>query len=472
MNAPTRHRALTGSALAAVTAVAVALGMLTLGGVIRAQSGTGDRWQATWMTAEVGRPQTPPPPAPALAPFMANTRCPAAPAPAPVAPPAGQTFAPPPFTQFTNQTLRQVVHSSIGGSKARVVLSNAYGTATVMIGAASVALRDKEGSIQAASSRTLTFSGKPTMTIPANAVVYSDPVNLPVPQGSDLAIDLYLPGTTSTAVAITMHNGAVQTNYISETGNHAGKATLPTVGKIQNWFLLSRVDVVAPDATGGVVAFGDSITDGFRSTTDTNNRWPDHLARRFAAQGIKMGVLNAGIGGNRVLSEAILPAGFDVRAVGAGINALARFERHVLAVPGVTHVIVLEGINDIGGARQNPTPTAEDLIAGHRQLIEQAHAHGLKIYGATLTPFWGAAYYTDVGEAKRQALNEWIRTGKAYDAVIDFDKATRDPSDPKKFLEKYDSCDYLHPGDAGYKAMADAIDLALFRTSTTRTSSR
>jgi lysophospholipase L1-like esterase len=297
-------------------------------------------------------------------------------------------------------------------------------------------------------------------------------VNLSIPQMADLAIDLYLPGTTNTPATVTMHNGAQQTNYISETGNHVGKATLPTAGKIQSWFLLSRVDVVTPDAVGAVVAFGDSITDGFRSTSDTNNRWPDHLARRLSAQGLKMGVLNAGIGGNRVVSEAILPPGFDTRAVGAGINALARFEHHVLAQAGVTHVIVMEGINDIGNARQNPTPTAADLIAGHRQLIEQAHVRGLKIYGATLTPFWGAAYYTEVGEAKRQALNEWIRSGKAYDGVIDFDKATRDPSDPKKFLAAYDSCDYLHPSDAGYKAMADAIDLALFRTGpASRTSS-
>ena len=177
------------------------------------------------------------------------------------------------------------------------------------------------------------------------------------------------------------------------------------------------MDVVAPDTIGAVVAFGDSITDGARSTADTNNRWPDHLAERLLSQGIKMGVLNAGIGGNRVLSEASVPPGVDARAVGAGINALARFERHVLSLPGITHVIVLEGINDIGNARQNPTPTAEDLIAGHKQLIAQAHARGLKIFGATLTPFWGAAYYTEAGEAKRQALNDWIRTSKAYDGV-------------------------------------------------------
>jgi lysophospholipase L1-like esterase len=428
-----------------------------------AQSGRSERWVGTWATAEVGRPQNPipPTPGPPLAPFMVNTRCGVPPAPA-VAPPAGQTFAPPPYMHFTNQTLRQIVRTSIGGSKARVVLTNAYGTAPVTIGAAHIALRDKDSRIQG-SGRALTFSGRPTITIPANAIVYSDPVELTVPQLGDLAIDLYLPGTTNSPATVTMHGGALQTNYISETGNHSGHTTFPVTARTQSWFLLSRVDLVAPDAAGAVVAFGDSITDGARSTADTNNRWPDHLARRLLSAGIKMGVLNAGIGGNRVLSEAPVPPGTDVRAVGAGINAIARFERHVLSQAGVTHVIVLEGINDIGNARQNPTPTAEDLIAGHKQLIEQAHARGLKIYGATLTPFWGAAYFTEAGEAKRQALNDWIRNGKAYDGVIDFDKATRDPGDPKKFLEKYDSCDYLHPGDAGYQAMGEAIDLSLFR---------
>jgi lysophospholipase L1-like esterase len=437
-----------------------------------AQSGAADRWVGTWATAEVGRPQNPVPAAgPPLRPFMVNARCPA-PATPPVAPPPGQTFAPPPYIHFTNQTLRQIVHTSIGGSKARVVLSNAYGTAPLTIGAAYIALRDKQAAIETASGRPLTFSGKPTITIPANAVMYSDPVNLAVPQMADLAIDLYLPGTTNTSATLTMHGGAFQTSYISETGNHAGTAMFPQVGTTRSWFLLSRVDVVAPDATGAIVAFGDSITDGAQSTADTNSRWPDHLARRLISQGVKMAVLNAGIGGNRVLSEAAVPAGIDGRAVGAGINALARFERHVLSLSGVTHVIVLEGINDIGNARENPTPTAEDLIAAHKQLIEQAHARGLRIFGATLTPFWGAAYYTEVGEAKRQALNDWIRTGKAYDGVIDFDKATRDPSDPKKLLAQYDSCDYLHPSDAGYKAMGEAIDLSLFKPARSTASSR
>ena len=421
-----------------------------------------DRWVGTWSTAEVGRPQSPLPPAPLFPPFMVN-QCPLLPAPAAATPPPGQTFAPLPFVHFTNQTLRQIVHTSIGGIKVRVLISNAYGSAPVTIGAGHIALREKGGSILATSGGTLTFSGRATMTIPAGATVYSDPVNLTLPAMADLAIDLYLPGDTSAATMFTTHNGAFQTNYISETGNYVGRTTLPNAAKIQNWFLLSRVEAVASDAAGAIVAFGDSITDGTRSTPDTNNRWPDHLAGRLLGQGLKLAVLNAAIAGNRILSEATVPPSVDVRAVAQGVNALARFEHHALSQPGITHIIVLEGINDIGIARQNPTPTAEDLIAGHKQLIEQVHTRGLKIFGATLTPFYGAAYYTEVGETKRQALNEWIRTGNAYDAVIDFDKATRDPGNPKMFLPQYDSCDHLHPNDAGYKAMADAIDLSLFR---------
>jgi hypothetical protein len=207
---------------------------------------------------------------------------------------------------------------------------------------------------------------------------------------SDLAIDLFLPETTDTPSPLTMHNTAVQTSYVSEPGNHAGAAALPTARTTSNWFLLHRVDVAAPSWVGGLVAFGDSITDGTRSTADANNRWPDHLLRRLLAQTppLPMGLMNAGIAGNRVLSEGNFQS---------GINALARFEEHVASLPGATHIVFLEGINDIGQARENPRPSAEDVIAGHKQIIAMAHARGLKIFGATLTPFFGAAYYTEAG---------------------------------------------------------------------------
>ena len=439
------------------TLIALTLATVALAPATHAQSS--ERWVGTWATALIGRPQTPPPPnPPGPAPFMRNA-CPAPPPPAAspsVTPPAGTTFAAPPFTHFTNQTLRQIVRATIGGSRVRVILSNAFGTAPLTIGAAHIALRDKDDAIQPSRGHPLTFSGRPSVTIPALGIIYSDPVTLDLPALSDVAIDVYLPGTTNVPSPLTMHTSAFQTTYISETGNHAGAPDFPTVATARSWFLLSRVEVDAPDARGAIVTFGDSITDGAASTPDTNSRWPDVLARRLLASPAprKLGILNAGIGGNRVLSEG---------TYGSGINAIARFDIDALSHPGVTHVIVMEGINDIGNARQNPTPTAQDLIAAHKQLITRARARGVKIIGATLTPFWGAAYYTEIGEAKRHALNEWIRTSKSYDGVIDFDRATRDPADPKKLLAAYDSCDHLHPSDAGYKAMAEAVDLTLFQ---------
>jgi lysophospholipase L1-like esterase len=374
---------------------------------------------------------------------------------------------------FNNQTLRQIVHVSIGGERVRAVFSNTFGTAPLGIGAAHIGLRDKDASIVGQSDRVLTFSGSPKATIPAGAMLVSDPVNLTVPALADLAIDLYLPDdVAATNSPVTMHAAAWQTNYVSPPGNFAGVAVLPVqattgflrVGGVPSstWFFLARVEVMAAEQTGAIVTLGDSITDGTQSGNDTNNRWPDHLARRFAQQNIKMGILNVGIGGNRVLTD------------GAGLNALARLERDVLAQTGVTHVIVLEGINDIGQARQNPYPSAADIIAGHRQIIERAHARGLKIYGATLTPFEGANYWTPEGEAKRQALNQWIRTSKMYDAVIDFEAAVRDPNQPTKLLPQYDPGDHLHTNAGGYQAMANAIDLALFQPTqpTARTASR
>jgi len=426
-----------------LVAIAVAA-MLLVNSHIAAQTGSpSGHWVGTWATAEVGRPQTPPP-APAAAAQALQGQ--------PATPPA----PPAPFLHFNNQTLRQIVRTSIGGNRARVVLSNTFGTAPLTIGAAHVALRDQESAIAPGSDRALTFSGRPTITIPSGAVVYSDPVDLTIPALADVAVDLYLPGTTNTPSPVTMHNGARQTSYISQTGNHVGIPALPVVATTQSWFILTRVEVMAPEQVGAIVAFGDSITDGAASTSDMNKRWPNRLAERLMAQpgNAKMGVLNAGIGGNRVLSEG----NFN-----AGLNALARFERDALGQSGVTHVIVLEGINGISNARQNPTPTAEDIIAIHKQLIERARTRGVKVFGATLTPNEGCGCFTREGEAKRQAINQWIRTGKAYDGVIDFDAITRDPAQLGKFLPAYDSGDHLHPSDAGYQAMGDGIDLALFK---------
>ena len=281
---------------------------------------------------------------------------------------------------------------------------------------------------------------------------------LAVPALGDVAVDLYLPGDTAPMPSpLTTHTGARQTNYISSTGNHLGMKELPGATTTTSWFYLSRLEVTAPTQTGAIVALGDSITDGYNSTPDTNNRWPDLLAKRLSTARGAPGVLNLGIDGNRVLLD------------GAGVSALARFDRDVLAQSGVTHVFVLEGINDLGiGALFNdgPRPTPAELIAGHRQLIARAHAKGLKILAATLLPYEGttiAGYFTPEGEAIRQAFNQWMRTSKEYDGVIDFDAVMRDPAQPTKMLAKYDSGDHLHPSDAGYQAMANAFDLAMVK---------
>ena len=405
-------------------AVVLALLLLTIS-PLGAQS-AGEHWIATWAVADVGRPQNPP---------QTGAQAPAA------------------FVQFDRQTLRQIVRVSYGGSRVRVTLSNIFGTAPLPIGRAHLGIRGSGSTLAAGSSRALTFSGQTAPTILPGALLVSDPVTLTVPPLADLAVDVYLPETTNVPSPLTMHGTALQTNFISESGDHSGADSFPVAVSTRNWFLLERVEVVAPASVGVVVAFGDSITDGSRSTPDTNNRWPNHLARRLVESPAPMAVVDAGIGGNRVLSDA---------AYQSGVNALARFERDVIAQPGAASVIVLEGINDIGVGGGNPSPSAEELIAAHKQLIERAHAHGIAIFGATLTPFEGAGYFTPVGEAKRQAVNEWIRTGGAYDGVVDFDAATRDPGSPARFKPEYDSGDHLHPSDAGYRAMGEAIDLRLF----------
>ena len=363
---------------------------------------------------------------------------------------------------FKDQTLRQITRVSVGGTRVRVVLSNSLGTAPLRIGAAQVALRDKGAGIVAGSNRVLTFGGVSQPVVPPGALMVSDPVDLAVKDSSDLAIDLHLPDDTTTWKSpVTVHPASWQVNYVSSPGNHVGATPFPVVATTAyrrsdglasaSSFFLARIEVLAAPPTGVLVAFGDSITDGTQSGLDANRRWPDLLTARLRAAGIRLSVVNGGIGGGRVLED------------GVGPNALARFDRDVLAQPGVTHVTVLEGINDIGAGGAKPSPTVADLIAGHRQLIDRARARGLRVYGGTILPFEGAAYWTPEGEAKRQALNDWIRNSGAYDAVLDFDRLVRDSARPTRMQTEFDSGDHLHPAPAGYRVMADSIDLNLFR---------
>lgn len=350
--------------------------------------------------------------------------------------------------RIDNQTLRQIVHVSVGGSAVRVRLANTFGTEPLDIGAAHIALRAAGAAIVPGSGRTLSFRGSRSIRIAAGATVVSDAADLAIPPLSDVAIDLYLPGESPYESPHTFHPVALQTNYVTP-GDFVGVADLPGATLSLLWYFLQGVEVLAARPTGAVVTLGDSITDGIQSTDDTNNRWPDHLARQLMAGrgNPEMGVLNAGIAGNEVLTHAPPPST-------SGVNVQARFDRDVLAQTGVTHLIVLAGINDSLGEIFR----ADQIIAGHHQLIERARAAGLKIYGATLTP----AGATGTMEANRQAVNEWIRTSRAYDAVIDFDEVTRDPSNPSFFLPIYDSGDRVHPNDAGYAAMGQAIPLELF----------
>ncbi|HVP65713.1 MAG TPA: SGNH/GDSL hydrolase family protein [Anaeromyxobacteraceae bacterium] len=359
---------------------------------------------------------------------------------------------------LSGQTVRQVAHVSLGGHVVRVRLSNAFGTTPLAVSEARVALSTGGSAIDPSTDHPLTFGGSPATTIPAGALVVSDPVWLTVPALSNVAVSLYFPGSVS---ATTEHSLAVQTTYVSPAGDFASAPEMPAGGTTtSSWYFLNGVEVRSDGRHGAaIVALGDSITDGYASTQDANHRWPNYLAARLQGSywGSRIAVVDEGISGNRVLHDFVGP------------NALARLDRDVLAQSGVRWVIVLEGINDIGipGLTGNAAEevTADDIIEGHRQIIARAHAKGLKIYGGTLTPFVGTTfpgYYTPEGEVKREAVNHWIRTSGAYDAVIDFDAAVRDPANPTQMLPAFDSGDNLHPNDAGYQAMANAVDLALF----------
>lgn len=358
-----------------------------------------------------------------------------------------------------DQTLRQVARVSLGGSRVRVELSNEYGDRPLAIGAARVALAGQGAGIRPGSDRALTFGGRPSVVVPPGAPVLSDPVELAVPALASVAVSLYLPEITPTA---TWHNEGVQTAYVAGPGDLTGAADLAPQATFRSRIFLSGILVDAGPGARAVVTFGDSITDGATSTPDANRRWPDVLAERLDAAGAKVAVVNQGISGARVLRDRM------------GDNALARFDRDVLSQPRADTVVVMMGINDIGWPGTllvpagEPAPSAEEIVAGYGQLIARAHARGLRVLGATLTPFADTfkgqpleGYYDEAKEAKRQAVNRWIRESGAFDGVIDFDAVVRDPKDPKRLRAELDSGDGLHPGDAGLKAMADSIDLRL-----------
>ena len=351
-----------------------------------------------------------------------------------------------------DETLRQIMHVSLGGSMERVVVSNVFGLDPLDIGAAQIALRGSGSDIQIETANALTFNGKSSVAIPAGGRVVSDPVALKLPALSDVVISLFIPAQPMRQ--ITEHAGT--TSYLAA-GNQVAARNLDGAAGFRAWRFVTDIEVMANATSGAIVMFGDSITDGVQSTRDANARWPDVLARRLQGdpKTAGLGVLNEGISGNRLLHDI------------TGPSALSRFDRDVLGQTGVRYVIVLEGINDIGHTTQpvraDDTTTTQKILAALQQLIDRAHARGLKVFGATLTPYAGAKYASSPdGEVMREAENAFIRSGK-FDAVIDFDKATQDPTNPLQLLPAYDSGDHLHPNDAGYKAMGESIDLSLFK---------
>jgi lysophospholipase L1-like esterase len=364
---------------------------------------------------------------------------------------------------ITDKTIRVIARPTIGGKRLRVRLSNEFGTAPLTIAAARIAITDQDSKIQPSSDQILTFGGSPKITIPAGAPMFSDPVEISVKPFAEVSISLYLPGTVSAASS---HLQSLHDSYFAGPGDMTSMQELPNPEIKKPVYFVSGIDMWAPSGTSTTIAFGDSITEGAGRKSGQYIDYPDQLAKRLAEQGGgAIAVVNQGIGGNRILHDV------------TGPSALSRFDRDVLSLPGTTNLIVLLGINDIGFARvrmpgakgaeaktgpfASQAVSAEEMIVGLQQIVARARAHGIRIFGATLTPFEGTNVYDESGEAIRQSVNQWIRSTDAFDAIIDFDKAIRDPEHPSKVRQEYDSGDHIHPSAAGYKAMADLIPLNL-----------
>jgi len=365
-----------------------------------------------------------------------------------------------PADELQDATVRQIFHLSVGGSRLRVHVSNAFGTQDLHFTAVHIArpLSPTTAAIDPASDKPLTFAGAPDVVVPPGTDFVSDPLDDPVPPLSDVAVTFHLDAPPSTE---TGHPGSRATSYYVHRDS-VSAANLPDAKHVDHWYQVSGIDVLADSHAAVVVALGDSITDGHGATTNGNDRWTDVLAKRLqdAKKTRDIAVSNQGIGGNHLLID------------GLGPNALSRFDRDVLASAGVRWLIVFEGVNDLGGlARTQEVPQAQHdalvqrVLAAYQQIIARAHAHGLEVYGATITPYVGSGYYHPgpASEADRQAVNRWIRTPGHFDAVLDFDSAVRDPQNPDRLLPAYDCGDHLHPSPAGYRAIAQSIPLTLFR---------
>ena len=371
-----------------------------------------------------------------------------------------------PILNLQDQTVRERVRISVGGSRLRIRLTNEYGSSPVLVGSVTVAVPKDPASVRSGSIRAVTFGGRNSITIPPGAPALSDPVALPVAYGTEISISLYFPKRVTTP---TGHALALKRAVVSPPGDHTYDEQIQGGTEASQLVLVGAVLVPAQPSQHLVVALGDSIVDGDGSTFDADRNWPNDLIRRLAKtpDNSKLAVVNEGIAGNRLLANGPIAT--------LGVSALARFDRDALSLPGVTHIVLLEGINDLGfpGAKLDKLSLADaadalstaDLIGGYRQLAARAHVRGIKLIGSTLTPCEGvdiSGYYSDAKEATRQAVNKWIRSSGVFDGVIDFDAVLRDPDHPSRLLPRFASEDHLHPNDAGYQAMADAINLALF----------